>query len=257
MAAQCRLILITGATGAIGGALARRYAAEGSALILHGRQTEVLTSLASECSRLGAKDVSLSNAVLTDSDELRAWLDSLPGLPDIALLCAGMNTGIETPDDLEDETRANALLDINLHVPMQMTRLLAPRMQARGSGQLVYLSSLAAWFGLPVTPSYSASKAGIKAYGEAMRGVLAPHGVGVTVVMPGYVDSAMARAMPGPKPFQWTPERAARVIQKAIEHNQARLSFPIPLNIGTWCLALLPAPISHRLVKWFGYGVPS
>ncbi|GEN24207.1 SDR family NAD(P)-dependent oxidoreductase [Halomonas cupida] len=255
MATPRRLILITGATGAIGGALARRYASDGAALILHGRRQEVLSRLAAECEQLGAESVIRDQTDLNDTAQLHHWIDGLEHCPDMAILCAGMNLGVTHTLELESFQQARQLLDINLHVPMQITRLLAPRMQSRGSGQLVYLSSLAAWYGLPVTPSYSASKAGIKAYGEAMRGVLAPHGVGVSVIMPGYVDSAMARAMPGPKPFQWSPQRAATTIHRAIERNQARCSFPLPLSLGTWCLAVLPAALSQRLVSWFGYGV--
>jgi NAD(P)-dependent dehydrogenase (short-subunit alcohol dehydrogenase family) len=85
-----------------------------------------------------------------------------------------------------------------------------PAMRARGQGQIALISSLAAYYGLPVTPSYCASKAAIKTYGEAMRGWLASEGVRVSVIMPGYVESRMCREMPGPKPFLWSPERAGR-----------------------------------------------
>ena len=117
------------------------------------------------------------------------------------------------------------------------------------------MSSLAGFFGLPLTPAYSASKAGVKAYGEALRGWLAPHGVRVTVVMPGYVASDMCKAMPGPKPFLWSAERAARVIKRRLALNHARISFPFPLNIGTWCLAVLPPEISIKILGWLGYRV--
>ena len=254
MPAQGRLILITGATGAIGGELARRYAAAGTELVLHGRRLEVLEALAQECQAKGAS-VRLSQVALDDDPARGAWLDALPRAPDLVLLCAGMNHGVTHACDGEDGVQARALLELNLRIPIDMARHLAPTMQARGSGQLVFISSLAAWFGLPVTPTYSASKAGIKAYGEALRGLLAADGVGVTVVMPGYVESSMARAMPGPKPFLVGPERAAKRIQAGVAANRARVSFPWPLALGTQCLALLPPCLSERLVRWSGYGV--
>jgi hypothetical protein len=71
--------------------------------------------------------------------------------------------------------------------------------------------------------------------------------------MPGYVSSKMCHAMPGPKPFMWTPERAAQVIQQAVAKNRARISFPFPLNFGCWWLAVLPSTISQRIVKWLDY----
>ena len=86
-----------------------------------------------------------------------------------------------------------------------------------------------------------------------MRGWLAPEGVGVSVVLPGYVESEMSAAMPGPKPWLWSAERAAAVIQKGVARNQATIRFPFPLNVGTWLLSVLPMDWSIRLLRWMGY----
>ncbi|WNK21189.1 SDR family NAD(P)-dependent oxidoreductase [Halomonas piscis] len=248
-------VLITGATGAIGGALARRYAAAGTRLILHGRRQEALEALAERCRRRGAR-VTTSRIDLADPESLARWLEDevcAVAVPDIVIACAGQNTHPATPGALEPAADAQAVLALNLAVPVAMAQHLVPHMRARGSGQLAFVSSLAAWYGLPTTPTYSASKAGIKAYGEGLRGWLAPFGIGVSVVMPGYVSSPMCQAMPGPKPGEWPPERAARVIQRGIRANRARIAFPFWLGWGTRWLGLLPAGLSQRLLKVLGY----
>ena len=93
------------------------------------------------------------------------------------------------------------LLEVNVMAAMATVDAVLPSFRTRGAGQIVLMSSLAAYFGLPVTPSYSASKAALKAYGEALRGWLASEGIHINVVMPGYVESQMCRDMPGPKTF--------------------------------------------------------
>ncbi|GAB2721300.1 SDR family NAD(P)-dependent oxidoreductase [Halomonas garicola] len=247
-------VLITGATGAIGGALARRYAAPDTHLILHGRRQDALEALARHCRCQGAR-VSTSCAELTDPAALSLWLDevSAAAVPDIAIACAGKNAHPSAPGELEPAADAQAVLALNLAVPVAMAQHFVPPMRARGSGQLVFISSLAAWYGLPTTPTYSASKAGIKAYAEGLRGWLKPFGIGVSVVMPGYVTSSMCQAMPGPKPDEWPPTRAARVIQRGIRANRARIAFPFWLNWGARWLGLLPAGLSQRLLKRLGY----
>jgi len=249
-----RRILITGATGAIGGALAEAYAAPGVELHLHGRNEAKLAAVSQRCRALGAT-VLTQRLDIRDTAALRTWLEELcaNAALDLVVVNAGMNTDIGPAGEGEPWDEVEALIDINLKASMAMVHAVLPAMRRRGRGQIALVSSLAGYFGLPVTPAYCASKAGIKAYGEALRGWLGPEGIQVNVIMPGYVASPMCEAMPGPKPFLWQPDRAARFIRRGLARNKARISFPFPLNLGSWFLAVLPAAVSLRILGLLGY----
>ena len=249
-----RCVLITGATGGIGGALAVAYAEPGVTLILQGRKADRLAELAAQCESRGAR-VLTQLLDVRDRVALTEWLRAVSAAeaPDLVIVNAGVNTNIGPDGQGEPWDEVEALIQVNVLAAMATVDAVLPAMRARGHGQIALISSLAAWFGLPVTPSYCASKAAVKAYGEALRGWLAPEGVRVNVVMPGYVESAMCDAMPGPKPLLWSPERAARTIRRRLARNSARITFPFPLDWGSWWLTVLPAAISTRIVGWIGY----
>jgi short-subunit dehydrogenase len=246
--------LITGATGSIGGALALVYAKPGNRLILQGRNEARLVSLANACEALGAT-VMTHVIDLRNRQQVASWLATLCTTVhlDLVIINAGVNTSIGTQGQGESWQEVEALIDVNVLAAMLIADCVLPHMRQRKQGQIVFISSLAAYFGLPITPSYCASKAAIKVYGEGLRGWLAPEGIKVNVVMPGYVESPMCEAMPGPKPFMWSPNKAAKVIKRGLAKNKARISFPFPLNLGTWFLAVLPASFSIKILRWIGY----
>ena len=127
-------------------------------------------------------------------------------------------------------------------------------MQQRRQGQIGIVSSLAAYRGMPITPSYCASKAAVKSYGEALRGWLVDDNIKVSVICPGFVESELSAQFHGDKPMMISPDKAAGIIIKGLNKNKANISFPFPLNLGMWFLAVLPAGLSDWFMKQSSYG---
>jgi short-subunit dehydrogenase len=248
-------VLITGASGNIGSALALEYAMPGTTLLLQGRRLERLHALEKQCRDRGA-DVHIEIFDIRDVARLREWVDgACATLPvDLVVVNAGVNINVGPDRRGERWSDMQEVLDVNVRGALCTIDAAMPHLRERRRGHIAIISSLAAYRGLPAVPSYSASKAALKAYGEAMRDFLAPDGVRVSVVMPGYIESPMARAMPGPKPFLMTPDRAARLIRRGLESNRPRIAFPFPLNLGTWLLSVIPQWASARILQWMRYG---
>jgi len=249
-------VLITGATGGIGAALALEYAKAGSAtLILQGRDARRLREVADACAAAGAHVVT-ERLDVRNLDALVGWLRiiSRDEKPDLVVANAGVNIDIGPQGEGETWDDVQRLLDVNIRAVFATVHAVLPVMRARGHGQIAVMSSLAAWRGLPETPSYSASKAAVKVYGEAMRDGLAREGVRINVIMPGYVESRMCFDMPGPKPFLWDAPRAAQAIRLGLRANRARISFPFPLNLGTFLLSIIHPAVSGWILRKMGYG---
>jgi short-subunit dehydrogenase len=248
-------VLITGATGGIGAALARRYAEPQRTLILHGRDGARLAALARECEARGARVVSTSFD-LRDGAAAVAALRQLSGthMIDLAIVNAGVSSMIGRGEEVENWETARAVLAVNLDGALATVAGVLPEMRRRGAGQIALVSSLEAYIGMPVTPVYSASKAALKSYGEALRGWLAPQGIQVNVVLPGFVRTPMSDRYTAAKPWMMSPERAAHLIRRGLERNRARTAFPRVLAWGITWLSVLPPALSQRILRAFGYG---
>ncbi|HET6547659.1 MAG TPA: SDR family NAD(P)-dependent oxidoreductase [Solirubrobacter sp.] len=232
-------VLLTGATGGLGQAIARELFARGALLTLTGRRADVLAPLAAE---VGGRALAVD---LADPDA-PARLLADAGEVDVLVANAGLpGSGRLTSYSVEQLDRA---LAVNLRAPMLLAHGLTDAMVARGSGHLVFMSSLAGKAGAPGNSIYAATKFGLRGFGLALREDLAPRGVGVSVVLPGFIREAGMFADSGAKlpPYIRTkrPGDVARAVVKAIEHNRAELDVaPLPLRAGTLLASLAPGPI--------------
>ena len=239
-------VLLTGATGGLGHAIARRLRAAGAELVLTGRRTEVLEPLAAEtAARSLAVDLADAGAV--------ARLAAECADVDVLVANAGLpGTGHLSSFSVEEIDRA---LAINLRAPMVLARVIGERMVARRSGHMVFMSSLAGKVGTPRSSVYSATKFGLRGFAQSLREDLRPSGVGVSAIFPGFVRDAGMFHETGTKlpPGVGTvsPEAVADAVVRAIERNRGEVDVaPVGLRAGAMAAGLAPdlaASVQRRL----------
>jgi short-subunit dehydrogenase len=224
-----RSALLTGATGGLGRAIAAALAARGAKLVLSGRRTEALEALMAELP--GEEHRVLSADLAEPGAAERLAVDA--GEVDILVANAGLpGAGLLADFSSEQVTRA---LRVNLEAPMLMARALYPPMLERGSGHLVFVSSLSGKAASPRTSIYNATKFGLRGFAFGLRTDLGPKGIGVSVVSPGFVREAGMFADAGAKPppgmGTTTPQRVGAATVKAIEHDKVEVAVaPLPLR---------------------------
>ena len=168
---------------------------------------------------------------------------------DLLLANAGVSAGIAPDGTWEGAEAARGTIAANLLGAVNTVEPLLPAMRARGGGRIALMSSLAALRPLPAMPSYAASKAGLRAYGIALRGALRADGVSVTVICPGFVTTPMSARHHGPRPMEMPASRAAVRILRSIDQRRAFVSIPRAMAALAWADRLLPPALSDRLVE--------
>lgn len=245
-----RSIVITGASSGLGAALATSYAAPGVRLGLVGRDAVRLTGTAAACEARGA-GVTQARLDVRDAAGLGAWLLGFDeaGAVDLVVAAAGISAGPQRGEAVEMPGFAQRQVAVNLVGCMNTVEPLLPRMVARGRGQVAVVSSVAGLRGLPYSPGYSGSKAGVRAYGDALRGLLRPHGVRVSVVVPGFFDTPMTDRFHGDKPFLLTLDRAAAITRRGLDRGAARIVFPRRLARLLQLADLGPPWLTDRILR--------
>ena len=243
-----RCILITGASSGIGAGLARIYAGPGVSLAISGRDKERLLAVAESCRRRGAQVIAEVIDV-KDRDAMAKWIELVDGEHPLDLVFANAGISGGTGGEGEDEDQVREIFAVNMAGVLNTVLPAMVMMSQRKSGQIAITSSLAGFIGLPGAPAYSASKAAVKAYAEALRGWLKEDNIRVSVICPGYVKTRMTANNAFPMPFLMTADKAARKIKLGLARDQARIAFPWPLAAVMWLIAALPAAISGALLR--------
>ncbi|MGD0454275.1 MAG: SDR family NAD(P)-dependent oxidoreductase [Solirubrobacteraceae bacterium] len=239
-------VLLTGATGGIGHAIARALHARGATLTLTGRRAEVLEPLAAQ---LGARALA---ADLSDRVEVERLLD---GADTVDILVA--NAALPASGRLESFSvqEIDRALEVNLRAPIVLARALLPGMLERGRGHLLFVSSLAGKAPAPGASIYAASKAGLRAFTAGLRADLHGSGVGASTILPGFIRDAGIFAdahveLPSGVGTR-TPEDVARAVFTAIERNRGEVDVaPLGLRIGAMFAGLAPGlatSVSRRM----------
>ena len=235
-------IFITGASSGIGEALALYYAQKGvKNLYLVGRNKERLDEVTAKCRTYGAEVYSRITDV-TMREEIRQFMFECEQIAPINIVFAnaGVSTGEETPENIYNTFNINVIGSLNTIMPAVDIY----KQRAEGKKIIAITASIAGYHGLPACPSYSASKACLKAYGEALRCSLAADGIQVNTICPGFVKSRITDKNTCPMPFFMSAEKAAEIIAQRIDKNIGLIAFPWPMRLATWFLSVLPNRLS-------------
>jgi short-subunit dehydrogenase len=247
MQIQSRSVLLTGATGGLGHAIARALAQHGARLLLTGRRPGVLESLARE---VGGEALAVD---LSDRAELDALIERT-GDVDILVANAGL-PGTGRLDELPVEA-IDRVLDVNLRAPILLARAVTGPMRRRGAGHIVLVSSVSGLAFSPHASLYCASKAGLRAFGLALREELRGTGVGVSIVYPGPIRDAGMFAETGVEMPMGvstsSPEEVAAAVVRAIERDRGQITVAaLPIRAAL-PLALLAPGVNAAVQRKLG-----
>jgi short-subunit dehydrogenase len=237
-------ILITGASSGVGASLAVAYAREGVRLALIGRHVERLQAVAQSCRARGA-EVDLAFIDVRDARSMRVFIEAFDDAYPLDLLIANAGVSAGTLGGDESEDQARTIFDVNVTGVLNTIHPLMPRMKKRMRGQIALMSSLASYRAFPTAPAYCASKAAVRFYAEALRGLLAPYGVHVSAICPGYIDTPMTRVNGFYMPAMMSSDMAAKRIICGLHRQIDHISFPRRLAWPLWILSFLPSRITN------------
>jgi short-subunit dehydrogenase len=234
-----KTVLLTGATGGLGQAIAKALAERGAQLIVSSRKPRELEELVASLSGSGHR------TIVSDLAETGAAMALLTDAGPIDVLVANAALPASGKLDSFSAEQVDRALRVNLEVPVQMTRELIPAFTARGSGHFVYISSISGKTATARASLYAATKFGLRGFALCLRDDLRPAGIGVSVVSPGAISGAGMFADSGaaapPLIGTGKPEQVGAAVVSAIERNRGEVTV---------------APLRQKVLAQFAANVP-
>lgn len=248
-----KVVFLTGASSGIGEALAIALAEKGAILGLLARREDLLKTLAEKCESVSCKarvfacDVTDAKGVAAAAQRLRDEFGQI----DILICNAGIG-GPAHAKDLTNET-VKKIIDVNLMGAVYAVTAVLPQMIERNSGQLVAVSSLAGFRGLPRSASYSASKAAMTNFFESLRLDLLKTNIAVTVIQPGFILTPLTANRKNKLPFLMKLDEAVPYFIRAIEKKKRFSAFPWQLATVVRLGRLFPAWLYDKIAGSTNY----
>ena len=249
-----KVVLLTGASSGIGEALALELANRGAILGLIARREKFLREISSKIESSGGKvkyfpcDVTDKEAVFDAADSLRKEFGKI----DIMIANAGIGGNNRKTRSLQPDAVAN-VINVNLLGAVNSVSAVLRQMLKRKSGQLVAISSLAGFRGLPRSAAYSASKAGMTAFFESVRLDVQHKGVDVTIIQPGFIRTPLTSDRANKMPFLMELEDSVPYFLNAIERKKKFAAFPWQLATFVRIGRILPAWLYDKIAGGVRY----
>jgi NAD(P)-dependent dehydrogenase (short-subunit alcohol dehydrogenase family) len=244
--------LVTGGSSGIGAAAARALAAAGARPLIAGRDPARLQDVAEET---GGVALTADLAAAGGPARLAEAAAEAAGPGGVDLLVNNAGVGWAGPLGQMTAQQVADLIAVDLTAPIQLTRLLVPGMIARGHGHVVFVSSIAGATGVRGEAAYSAAKAGLGCFAESLADELTGRGVGVSVIVPGVIDTPFFERRGRPydrrRPAPLPPQRVASALIGAVEQDRGVVFVPRWLRFPAWLHGAFPGTF-RRLARRFG-----
>jgi short-subunit dehydrogenase len=246
-------ILVTGASSGIGRALALAYARDGASLVLLGRDAARLDEAATACRAAGAVDVEPHIADVRDRETMARLVTAADARAPIDLLVAnaGVATGLSHKQLMEQPEAVRAMMAINVNGVFNTVEPIIPAMSGRGAGQIAIVGSMAGVRALPYSPAYCAAKSAVHMWADCLRGSLAPRGVHVALIVPGFVKTPMNAPLKAWQPGAISDAEAAQIIRNGLDRKRNVIAFPFYMYAAMRVFDLLPAGLVDAVMRRF------